>query len=121
VKQKLKDHEGDLESAITSMERAYHRIEGNKEQAQWTLSNLADMYGHAGKVEEAYENYLKALQINANDDYALKGIAWIALSYDHNSIEAKRIINILASRKRMPEAHLLLAEIASLKEIRMRR
>jgi tetratricopeptide (TPR) repeat protein len=110
---KLKDHEGDLESAITSMERAYNRIKGNEEQAQWALSNLADMYGHAGRLEDAYETYLKALEINPKDDYSLKGIAWIALSYDHNTRESKRIINILASRKKMPELHLLLAEVAS--------
>jgi tetratricopeptide (TPR) repeat protein len=110
---KLKDHEGDLVGAIASMERAYHRIEGNKEVAQWALSNLADMYGHAGRIEEAYQTYLKALETNPNDDYALKGIAWIALSYDHDSKEAKRIINILASRKRMPESYFFLAELAS--------
>ena len=110
---KLKDHEGDLEGAITSMERAYHRIEGNKDLAQWALANLADMYGHAGRISDSYETYLRALEINANDDQALKGIAWIALSYDHDSREAKRIINSLAARKRMPESHLLLAEIAS--------
>jgi tetratricopeptide (TPR) repeat protein len=110
---KLKDHEGDLESAIASMERAYQRIHGNKELAEWALSNLADMYGHAGRISDAYENYLRALEINPNDDYALKGIAWIALSYDHDSREARRIINILATRKKMPESHLFLAQVAS--------
>jgi tetratricopeptide (TPR) repeat protein len=56
---------------------------------------------------------LKVLKINPADDYALKGIAWIALSYEHDSQEAKKIINVLASRKRAPEYHLLLAEVAS--------
>ena len=110
---KLKDHEGDLEGAISSMERAYHRIEGNKGLSQWALSNLADMYGHAGRISEAYQLYLETLRINPHDDYALKGIAWIAFSKDFNSTEAKRIINTLASRKKMPETNLLLAEIAA--------
>jgi len=110
---KLKDHEGDLEGAIASMEQAYCRIEGNKTLAQWALSNLADMYGHAGRISEAYKLYLKTLKINPYDDYALKGIAWIALSSDHNSQEAKRIINILGTRKRLPETHLFLAENAA--------
>lgn len=109
---KLKDHEGDLDGAILLMEQAYDRIAGNKALAQWSLSNLADMYGHAGRISEAYRLYLEALKIDPNDDYALKGIAWIAFSADHNSTEAKRIISILASRKRMPEACLMLAEIA---------
>ena len=110
---KLKDHEGDLEGAISSMERAYHRIEGNKGLSQWALCNLADMYGHAGRISEAYQLYLETLKINPHDDYALKGIAWIAFSRDFNTTEAKRIINTLASRKKMPETNLLLAEIAA--------
>lgn len=111
---KLEDHEGDLAGAIVSMERAYQRIENNRPLAEWTLTNLADMYGHAGRISDAYQNYLDALKINPHDDYALKGIAWIVLSNDHNPTEAKRIINILASRKRMPEACLFLAEVATL-------
>lgn len=110
---KLKDHEGDLEGAISTMERAHHRIEGNKGLSQWALCNLADMYGHAGRISEAYQLYLETLRINPHDDYALKGIAWIAFSRDFNTTEAKRIINTLASRKKMPDAYLLLAEIAA--------
>lgn len=111
---KLKDHEGNLDSSIVLMEKAYDRIKGNKSLSQWSLTNLADMYGHAGRIEDAYQTYLKVLKDNPHDDYALKGIAWIALSHDHNTIDAEHIIKTLASRKRMPEAYLLLAEIAEL-------
>ena len=113
-KAKLKDHEGLLDSAIVCMEKAYQRIKGNKALSQWTLSNLADMYGHAGRIEDSYDLYLEVLKDNPKDDYALKGIAWIALSHDLNTEAAKTIINELAVRKRMPEAHLMLAEIAEL-------
>ncbi|HEX6227730.1 MAG TPA: tetratricopeptide repeat protein, partial [Chryseolinea sp.] len=41
-----------------------------------------------------------------------KGVAWIAFSHDRDAASAKAIINALAVRKFMPEAHLLLAEIA---------
>ncbi len=111
---KVKDHEGHLDTAILRMENAYERIKGNNSLAQWTLTNLADMYGHAGRIEQSYQTYLKVLEMNPHDDYALKGIAWIALSNDHNITDAKTIINTLASRKRMPEAHLMLAEIAEM-------
>jgi len=113
-KAKLNDHEGHLDSAIVCMEKAYQRIRGNKSLSQWTLSNLADMYGHAGRVEESYAGYLQVLKDNPQDDYALKGIAWVALSHDLNPEAARVIINDLAIRKRMPEAHLMLAEIAEL-------
>ncbi len=111
---KVKDHEGQLDSAILIMEAAFDRIKGNKDLYCWSLSNLGDMYGHAGRIEEAYQAYLSVLQKDSNYDYALKGIAWIALSHDRNYKEARRIITILASRTRMPEAHLMLAEIAEM-------
>jgi predicted Zn-dependent protease len=113
-KAKLKDHEGFLDSAIVCMEKAYKRISGRKTLAQWTLTNLADMYGHAGRIKESYDMYLEVLKNNPEDDYALKGIAWIALSHDSNSADSKIIINSLAKRKWMPDAHLMLAEIAAL-------
>jgi len=96
------------------MERAYERIKGNKSLSQWALSNLGDMYSHAGRIEEAYQTYLSVLQDNPHDDYVLKGIAWISLSHDYNTKDAKTIIQNIASRKRMPEAYLMLAEIAGM-------
>ena len=66
------------------------------------------------ELRNAYQTYLKILRNESDDDYALKGIAWIALSNDHNITDAKTIINTLASRKRMPEAHLMFAEIAEM-------
>lgn len=113
-KAKLKDHEGDLDSAIILMEHAYERIQGNKALASWALTNLADMYGHDGRIQEAYQNYLKVLERDPSDKYSLKAIAWIALSNDKKIDEAQEIINFLSENKRMPEAHLMLAEIASL-------
>ncbi len=111
---KVKDQQGDLESAILIMEAAHDRVKGNKDLYCWSLSNLGDMYGHAGRVEDAYNAYLSVLQKDPGYDYALKGIAWIAISNDKNFTEAERIIHTLASRSRMPEAHLMLAEIAEL-------
>lgn len=111
---KVKDQQGELDSAIYIMEQAFDRVKGNKDLFCWSLSNLGDMYGHAGRIEDAYRAYLNVLKKEPNYDYALKGIAWIALSHDKNLNEAKRIIAALAARSRMPEAHLMLAEIAEL-------
>jgi tetratricopeptide (TPR) repeat protein len=98
------------------MEKGFSRIKGNKDLYCWALSNLGDMYGHAGRIEEAYRAYLSVLQKDSNYNYALKGIAWITLSHDKNFKEAKRIISVLASRSRMPDANLMLAEIAELQQ-----
>lgn len=113
-KAKVKDHEGMLDSAIACMEKAYQRVKGNSALARWALSNLGDMYGHAGQIKKAYDTYLDILENNPDDDYALKGIAWISLSHDKNFREAKRIINALAIRKDMPDAYPMLAEIAGM-------
>ncbi len=113
-KAKAKDHEGKGDSAIACMEKAYARIKGNKVLAQWALSNLGDMYGHAGKVEAAYKNYLEVLRINPSHDHALKGIAWICLSHDGNFRDAKKIINAMATVGFQPELQLWLSTIAEM-------
>ena len=110
---KLKDHEGQLDSAIVLMEGVIGQVRHNPSLLQWTQSNLADMYGHAGRIEEAYHMYLEVLRQNPDYDYALKGIAWIAFSNDHNTAEAKRIVNVISSKRATPDMHLLLAEIAA--------
>ena len=109
---KVKDQEGKLDSAIYLMEKALDRIKDDKSLFVWTKSNLADMYGHAGRVKEAYESYLEVLRKDPHYDYALKGIAWIAFSHDHNTAEAKRIIQSIINKKSTPDLHLLLAQIA---------
>jgi tetratricopeptide (TPR) repeat protein len=111
---KVKDHEGKLDTAILLMEKAYERVATNPQLSQWTLSNLGDMYGHAGRIQDAYSAYLKVLQNEPTNNDALKGIAWILLSHEHNTKAAKSIIETLANRQRMPEAHLMLAEIAGM-------
>ena len=92
---KYNDHQGDLQSAIRYLEKALVIAEASNLDAtkQWTYTNLADYYGHAGKIKQSYQYYLKALAIDENDAYAKKGIAWIIYSYEQNPKEALRILN----------------------------
>lgn len=110
---KLKDHEGHLDSAIVLMERALIQVKENTSLSLWTQSNLADMYGHAGRIKEAYDTYLNVLKQNPDYDYALKGIAWIAFSHAHNFEETKRIVNYIGPKRATPDMHLLLAQVAA--------
>jgi tetratricopeptide (TPR) repeat protein len=109
---KLKDHEGKLDSAIVLMEKALEQAKENPSLFLWTQSNLGDMYGHAGRIEDSYKAYLNVLKQNPDYDYALKGIAWIAYSHDHDFAEAKRIVRFIEPRRATPDMHLLLAQIA---------
>ncbi len=114
-KAKLLDHQGKLDETIKLMEQALVLIStyNNKTFEIWTLTNLADFYGHAGQVKKSYEFYLKTLAIDNQNDYALKGLAWIAYAHDKNLEEAKRLLTFIASRNQSPEYNLKLAEIAS--------
>ena len=112
---KLHDQSDELDKAVRCMEKAAElaKASGDAGVINWSLSNLADMYGHQGKVKKAYETYLEALRYDPADLHALKGIAWIAFSKDKNTEEARRILTFLQSIHPVPDYDLLLAEIAA--------
>lgn len=111
-KSKLEDHRGDLDEAIVLMEQAFEKVKDKKPSLYcWSLSNLADMYGHAGRIKDSYNAYINVLKKDSSYIYALKGIAWIAYSHDNNTAEAKRILQHILSQTKMPDLWLTLAEI----------
>lgn len=114
---KWEDHNGNLENAIIYMEKATKIAESSnlKNIKQWAYTNLADFYGHAGKIEESYRYFLKSLELYPNDAYAKKGIAWIVYSHEKNPDEALRILNQITSYYNAPDYDLLKAEIAEYK------
>ncbi|MFN0014762.1 MAG: hypothetical protein ACKVU2_09470 [Saprospiraceae bacterium] len=111
---KLNDQRGNLPEAIVCMEKALAlaRGSGSKALLNWSLSNLADMYGHDGQIQKSYETYLEALASNPADLHSLKGIAWVAYSHDKNTAEARRILRFLQAIHPVPDYDLLLSEIA---------
>ncbi|MEP6597491.1 MAG: hypothetical protein ABJA71_16170, partial [Ginsengibacter sp.] len=112
-KAKLEDHNGRIENSIKLMEQALLLVkEKNKRAYSWALSNLADMYGHNGRVKDAYNAYLEVLSMDSANLYCLKGIAWIAFSHDKNTVEAKRILKFILTQTSMPDLNLMLADIA---------
>lgn len=111
---KWNDYKGDLDTTISFMERAMKIAEEEKDKTLkiWVYSNIADYYGHAGRIEDSYAYYLKTLKEDPNNTHALKGIAWIAFSYERNPELALDIINAIELKKVMPDIYLLKAEIA---------
>lgn len=114
---KWEDHQGNLDGAIANMEKAMAIAEASnlKGIKQWSYTNIADFYGHAGDIEKSYNHYLKALELDPSDAYAKKGIAWILYSYEDNSDEALDILNHISSYYSAPDYNLLMAEIAAYK------
>ncbi len=111
---KWNDHLGDLKTAISLMEKAKEVaiLNENKALKIWTFSNLGDLNGHAGNIQKSYDYYLKTLELEPNNSYALKGIAWIAFSHERNTVEANRIIDNISKRHHTPDFYLLKAQIA---------
>ena len=112
---KWSDYKGNLDAAIKYMEKAIPLAEasGNKGLQSWAYSNLADFYGHAGRIEDAYSHYLKTLEINPDHAYALKGIAWIAFSYEKDVEKAQRIMDVVTAKYKTPDTYLFKAELAA--------
>ncbi|MBL7724140.1 MAG: hypothetical protein JNK27_08315 [Chitinophagaceae bacterium] len=111
---KWEDHKGNTDEAILQMEEALETVKDKKKSLFcWTLSNLGDMYGHAGRIKESYQAYLSVLKKDPSNLYCLKGIAWIAYSHDKNYREAKRILRYILSQAEMPELRIMLADIAA--------
>jgi tetratricopeptide (TPR) repeat protein len=112
---KYNDHIGNLDKAIEYLETALEvaKSTNNESLLQWNYTNLADYYGHAGRIKDSYNGYLKALAINPNNSYAKKGIAWIVYSYERNPKEALRILETVTKENASPDYHLLKAEISA--------
>ena len=111
---KWSDHNSDLDAAIKYMEKATAIAESSilKSAKIWSYTNLADFYGHSGQIDKAYNFYLKSLELDSDNSYAKKGIAWIVFSHEKNTKEAKSIINKILETHNAPDYYLLLAEIA---------
>ncbi len=111
---KWNDYKGKLDMTIMFMEKAKEKAEASKNRGQllWVYSNIADYYGHDGRIQDSYEHYLKTLEIDSSNAYAKKGIAWIAYSKDNNSKEATRILDSVLTGHVSPDYYLLKAEIA---------
>ena len=112
---KWQDHKGNLDQAVVLMEKATRKADAsnNPELKLWAYTNLADFYGHAGRLTEAYQRYLQALAIDGNNAYAKKGIAWIVFSHEKNPTQALHILDAVTDVNETPDYHILKAEVAA--------
>lgn len=111
---KWNDYQGNLNTTIRFMEMALERAESSKSRnlKLWSYTNLGDYYGHAGRLDDSYNCYLKALELDPGNAYAKKGIAWIVFSHERNGMEALHILDAITEQYSSPDYDLLKAEIA---------
>lgn len=112
---KWSDHNGNLNAAIKYLEQARQIAEDrdNKGFKLWIYSNLADFYGHAGRLNDAYNGYLKTLAMEPDNHYAKKQLAWLVYSSEKNTAEANRILDSVMLDHQAPDYYLLKAELAT--------
>tara|TARA_R100000935_G_scaffold55682_2_gene85922 strand:+ start:8613 stop:9908 length:1296 start_codon:yes stop_codon:yes gene_type:complete len=112
---KWSDYKGDLDSAIRFLEKARDIADSRKSKPLriWTYTNLGDFYGHAGRIQDAYTEYLKTLRLDPENAYAKKGIAWIVYSAEKNTEEATKILDSVMVHHKAPDYYLLKAEMAA--------
>ena len=111
---KWNDHLGNLDITIQMMEKATAIAVAKKDKnlILWSYTNLADYYGHAGKLKKSYNHYLKSLELDPDNAYAKKGIAWIVFSHERNPKEALRILDSVTQNYKAPDYYILKSEIA---------
>lgn len=114
-KAKMSDANGKLNEAIELMEQALLKVTVTNDKTAWlwVKSNLGDFYSHANRFKEAYESYIDVLKIDSENYHCLKGIAWIAFSFEKNTEAAKEILLFLKMQHAVPDYDLILAEIAT--------
>jgi len=95
---------GNVDSAVSAMQKAATLANKNVHLAQAALSNAGDLYLHEGEVKKAYAMYKKSLQLEANDNHSLMGIAKIAMLKEGNIVLAEKCIDTVAARTLLPDA-----------------
>ncbi len=111
---KWSDHNGNLDAAIKYMEQAKQIAEerDNKGLKVWVYSNIGDFYGHAGRLQDSYNSYLKTLAIEPDNHYVKKQLAWMVYSSEKNTKEANRILDSVMVSHKAPDYYLLKGQMA---------
>lgn len=112
---KLMHYKGDMDSSIAAMEAAVSVAGQNDLLRLAALSNVGDLYIHAGKMDKAYECYMQCIKANPADLHSIMGIGWIALVKDKNELLAERLFQFVKDRTGSPDALFKLIAVAEQK------
>lgn len=101
---KWKHLQNETDSAVFYMLKAAYWAGNSLILKQTALSNVADLYMHEGKLQEANDLYVSSLKQNAADHHSLQGLGRIALMRDNNTDEAEKIFRFIATKNQLPDA-----------------
>jgi len=109
---KMEHLNGMLDSSIHAMLNAAKQEENSPYLEQVALSNAADLFIHAGDLEEAADLYRKCISLNGADFHSITGLGWIALVHDKNDSLAAKIFSFVHAKNKLPDALFKLTQVA---------
>ena len=102
-KSKMEHYNGNLEESMSYMRKATESAINDAASRNISLSNGADLYSHAGKLDNAYSDYKESIKLNSADLHSIMGIGWIALQHDNNDALAEKIFKFVQTKTKSPE------------------
>jgi tetratricopeptide (TPR) repeat protein len=111
-KSKMMHYNGELDSSVIAMQKAVENAGQDISLKLSAISNVGDLYLHAGKMDKAYQSFLECININPADLHSIMGIGWIALVKDKNDSLAERIFQFVAIKTQSPEPLFKLIAVA---------
>jgi hypothetical protein len=108
---KYQHWEGNLDSAIVSMQKAEEWAGNNDFLRQVAVANSADLYLHSGALGKAAELYKQSIGIDAADYHSLAGLAWIALVHDKKDTLSANIFQFIQSKTKSPDMFFKLSQV----------
>jgi len=100
---KLMHYKGELDFALSAMKKAADVAGSNKMLINAALSNLADLYAHAGQLKRACETYKQCILESPADLHSLMGLGRISLLADGNDSLAERIFRFVSTQTGSPD------------------
>jgi len=111
-KSKMMHYNGELDSSVKAMQKAVDNAGLDETLRLAALSNVGDLYIHAGKLDKAYGCFAACIKANAADMHSIMGIGWIALVKDKNDSLAEKIFLFAASKTNSPDPLFKLVAVA---------
>jgi len=109
---KMEHLNGQIDSAIQSMLTAAEKASNSDYLKNAALANAADLYIHAGKLQEAAALYQQCIRMNSAGFHSITGLGWIALVYDKNDTLAQQLFEFVLSKTKLPDPLFKLCQVA---------
>ncbi len=111
-KSKMMHYNGELDSSVIAMQKAVENAGQDEGLKLAALSNVGDLFIHAGKMDKAYNSFVECIKINAADLHSIMGIGWVALVNDKNDSLAERIFQFVKTKTQSPDPLFKLIAVA---------